>query len=158
MSGMASDTDALVVDASVAAKWYLVDEVGAEAAKIVLTRFSAGTLLLLAPNYIRYEVPAVLTVASLGGAPRITRGEAKRAINDFLALGLRTVESDDLISLAHDLSHDLKCVYYDALYLAVSQRFDTPFITADRRLYERIRHLSRVIWLGRYRPGSVERG
>jgi hypothetical protein len=58
---MAAVAEALVVDASVAAKWHLQDEQDAERALVLFDRFVAGRVALWAPTHIRYEVPAVIT-------------------------------------------------------------------------------------------------
>jgi predicted nucleic acid-binding protein len=54
---MEKTTEALVVDASVVAKWYLRDETDVEQADLLLTRFTTGELVLVAPEQIRYEIP-----------------------------------------------------------------------------------------------------
>jgi len=53
---------------------------------------------------------------------------------------------------AYPLVHQYDCALYDALYLALAQQLALPFVTADRRLYERIRHLSYAVWIGDYSP------
>jgi hypothetical protein len=69
---MEKTAEALVVDASVAAKWYLRDETDVEHADLLLTRFTTGELVLVAPEQIRYEIPATISVATLGARPRMT--------------------------------------------------------------------------------------
>ncbi len=143
--------DALVVDASVAAKWHLEDEDHVAEATLVLERFARGELELLAPSQIRYEVPSTFTTATLGSNPRLTVQEARLAIEEFLSLAIIVVDDDQLILSAFDLSKQYNCAIYDALYLALSQRLNIPFITADNRLYQRISHLPQVIWIADYR-------
>jgi predicted nucleic acid-binding protein len=69
---MEQTAEALVVDASVAAKWYLRDETDVEQADLLLTRFTTGELVLVAPEQIRYEIPATISVATMGTRPRMT--------------------------------------------------------------------------------------
>ncbi len=139
-----------MVDASVAAKWHLADEEYADKATLILTRFAQGQVELLAPDHIRYEVPSAITVATQGRKPRITQEQGKEAIEEFLALGLKTVSDGELIFLAYLLVHQYNCAFYDALYLALAQRLTFPFVTADRKLYQRVRHLPYVHWIGDY--------
>ncbi|MDP2727191.1 MAG: hypothetical protein Q8P59_06575, partial [Dehalococcoidia bacterium] len=68
-----------MVDASVAAKWHLADEEHAEKAILLLIRFAQGKADLLAPDYIRYEVPSAITVATQGHRARITQKQGKEA-------------------------------------------------------------------------------
>lgn len=142
--------ETLVVDASVAAKWHLTDEEYADKATLILTRFAQGQVELLAPDHIRYEVPSAITVATQGRKPRITQEQGKEAIEEFLALGLKTVSDEELILAAYLLVHQYGCALYDALYLALAQRLTFPLITADHKLYQRVKHLPYVLWIGDY--------
>lgn len=142
--------DALVVDASVAAKWHLSDEEYGEQATLVLERFAQGQLELLAPDHIRYEVPAAIAIATLGQRPRLTREQGEEAVAEFLALGLKTARDDDLILAAYALLHQYGCALYDALYLALARRTGTRFITADAKLYRLIADNPNVLWIGDY--------
>jgi predicted nucleic acid-binding protein len=146
---------AFVVDASVAVKWHLPDEDDADIAFALLDQFEQGEVDLLAPYHIRYEVGSAITVATLGRGPRLSRVEGELAIAEFLALQLQTRTDDALIPSAHALVHQHGCAFYDALYLALADRLQLPFITADRRLHQRIGHLPNVVWLGDYVPPPV---
>ncbi|MBI4494623.1 MAG: type II toxin-antitoxin system VapC family toxin [Chloroflexi bacterium] len=147
---MADLARAVVVDASVAAKWHLADEEGADRALLLLDRFAFGQTALVAPGQIRYEVPSAITVATLGRAPRLTTTQGKQAVEKFLALRLQTFSDEDLILAAYSLVHQHRCAFYDALYLALAQRLDIPFVTADAKLYRAIGHLPHVLWIGDY--------
>jgi predicted nucleic acid-binding protein len=115
---VASRIDALVVDASVATKWFLTDEVDSEAAALVLSQFGHGEIVLRAPAYIRYEVPAAITAATLGAYPRITPDDAQEALSEFLLLQLTTHENDELIQAAFSLVRRHGIALYDGLYVA----------------------------------------
>jgi predicted nucleic acid-binding protein len=147
---MATTIDALVLDASVAAKWHLRDEDHADQALSVLERFIAGELVLFAPDQIRYAIASTLASATRGSKPRVDREVAAQALARFLSLHLELDRSAELIRAAFPLVHQHEIALYDALYLALSRRLAIPLITADRRLYQRIRHLPGVIWLGDY--------
>ena len=149
---MTQAIEAFVVDASVAAKWHLPDEDYSELASILLTRFAQGKTNLVAPNYIRYEVPNAITVATQGRNPRITQEQGRDAIAEFLAIPLTTFDSNDIILVAYSLVNTYGCALYDAFYLAVSEQLGIPFITADRRLFERVSCLPSVVWIGDYSP------
>ena len=114
---MAARDSGIVVDASVAAKWHLVDEEGAEQALALLERFANGEIDLWAPDQIRYEVPSAITVATLGRTPRLPVRVGRQAIEHFLDLGINTVNDADLILVAFDFVHRHGCAIYDALYL-----------------------------------------
>lgn len=145
-----SSPQSMVVDASVAVKWHLTDEDDVDAAALLLTRFGERDVDLVAPDQIRYEVPNAIAVATVGRSPRITAEQGTEAIDEFLRLSLPTVADNELIAEAYALVHQYGCAFYDALYLALAERLAISFITADRRLYERVRHLPYVIWIGDY--------
>lgn len=147
-------SEALVVDASVAAKWHLVDEDDADQAITLLARFIHGQTDLFAPDYIRYEVASAITAASLGHERRLSPDQGERAIRRFLSLGLRMTNTDDLILAAYALAHQYGCTLYDSLYLALAQELGLPLITADARFCKSVGDHPDVIWIGDYTPAE----
>jgi len=61
---MVAPAELLVVDASVAVKWYLIDEPDADLALHLFNSFGRGEILLTAPQHIRSEVPSAITIAT----------------------------------------------------------------------------------------------
>jgi len=120
----------LVVDASVAIKWF-VEEDGSEAAEALL--ISPG--LLIAPDLIVAEV-----CNAAWKAVRI--GAMSSEQQDDAAARLATV-LDELVPLALlarravAASRALDHPAYDCFYLALAEQRDTQLITADRRLLQR---------------------
>ena len=121
----------IVVDASVAVKWFL-PEAGEEAAQQVLTSGEE----LTAPALIRVEVAAAITRRAR--QKQISREEAADAVALWLELlgrGVVTLAGDEVdlteaVALALELDHPLQ----DCLYLALAQRLKATFITADQKL------------------------
>ena len=147
-------TDRLVVDASVVAKAYLRDEEHSEVADQLLLAFAAGTVELLAPQYILYEVPS--TILNAVRQRRLSSERGLVAVNEFLSLPLPTVGDDatlvGLVRRAHELAQRLGCRLYDALYLVVAVEFEASMITADGRLYRGMADkVSQLMWIGDYK-------
>ncbi len=142
--------NAIVTDACVATKWHLKDEDDVDKATLLLTHFAQGQVEIVAPDHIRYEVPAAITRATRGRTPRITPRQGPEAIEEFLALALRTFDPGQLAIPAYLLVHQYGCSFYDALYLALAQKFSLHLITADAGFYQTIRHLPLAVWLGDY--------
>ncbi len=140
----------LVVDASVAIKWHLRDEDNVDEAALVLERFSEGQISLFAPTHIQYEVASAITAATIGQNPRLSQAEGEAAIDEFLTIQMNVVDDSKIIVDAYKLVHQYGCSFYDCLYLALSQQLNIPFITADNRLYQRIKKLPNVIWVADY--------
>lgn len=139
---------AWVVDASVALKWYLLDEEFVEDATALRDSYVNEDLAIFAPNYIRYEILNALEVARL--QQRITASEASAGFRHFVDLGFYLPEDgDDLLASAAEISRAYEISPYDALYLALAENSDELFVTADRRLYRRIRdHVPYARWIG----------
>jgi predicted nucleic acid-binding protein len=122
----------MVVDASVAVKWF-VPEAGRESALQLLLQ--SGTLLC-APALIQIEVAAALT----------RRYRENPATGEEIKFHLCNWQETlrRAIPRLHDLNHDFDAavalsMYFrhplqDCLYLALAQRLQLPLATADKRL------------------------
>jgi predicted nucleic acid-binding protein len=121
-----------VIDTSVAAKWYLTDEVLVAEAELVLRLyFTYHQIELIAPAFFAYELPNVLRQAVSRG--RITMAEADQHLTDFLALDLPVVTDAHLIETAARLSFRHLVHTYDLLFAELARTEGIPLITADER-------------------------
>src|SRR4051794_11768963 len=88
--------DKLVIDASVAAKWFLDDETDVDVAEDLLARFLAGDIELHAPRVFRYEVCALLAKAcgsrTASGDRRLTKSEGMEAVKDLFQIDIQFME------------------------------------------------------------------
>lgn len=117
----------LVVDASVALKWFKVEEeAGLEAAHALLRDFEAGRLVLAAPALLPLELLNVL-----GRRARWPEEELRAAAARIERLALRIVDPD-LVVVAGWVGRGLSA--YDAAYVAVAEAIGAPLVTADARL------------------------
>ncbi len=144
--------DSWVIDASVLAQLYIVDEDEqfTDLAKTIVRRHTDGRLELVAPQFILYEIPSAIHRAVR--RRRLALHDAQLAIGHFFNLQLRTLGTEDslpeLIQSAYARATQLNCHVYDALYLVVAEVLGIPFITADRKLYRRVREeLDYVVWI-----------
>lgn len=143
----------LVIDASVLAKIYLKDEEFVPVAEAIADRYADGSLELVVPQYILYEIPSAVDAAVR--QQRLDPGSARQAIRDFFKLNLRTVVDADtlptMIQAAHLRARQLGCRMYDALCVVVAEVLKLPFVTADRKLYSTIKdNVGRAVWIGDY--------
>ena len=124
----------IVVDASVAVKWFFF-ETGSEEANALLR----GSEKLAAPALIRIEVTAAMTRrARVGEVSRQAAQAATFIWHRALALGAITLSPDEhdlpgAVELALGLRHPLQ----DCLYLAAAQRTGGSLVTADPKFAER---------------------
>ena len=137
----------LVIDASVALKWFLRDEKYGDRALGLLERFVRGEVDLVAPSLMVYEVINGLVIAQRKG--RIAEGKVLSSISGFLNLGITFV---DVAGLEARVLHFCR-VYdrsaYDASYLAVAENEGAVMITSDAGLYKAVKKdLKWIKWIG----------
>jgi predicted nucleic acid-binding protein len=118
---------ALIVDASVAIKWF-IDEPGSEAAR----RLWRDEPELLAPDLVVAEVcNAAWRKVRLGQCdPAQAKEIAARLRHGMLALRPTVPLASRAIELALDLDHPV----YECFYLALAEGEKARLVTADRRL------------------------
>jgi len=141
-------SNAWVVDASVAAKWYLRDEEYISPSLALLRSHQQGTLRLIAPHFIRYEIARSLLRA--GQEARLSEEAARRQLEHFLDLRIHMeVDPDSRLLAADALSRGLRIGFYDALYVALAEESGFRFVTADAQLHNRVHaDLPYVAWIG----------
>ena len=147
-----------VVDASVASKWHLRDELYVEPAMALLSDFREGRAYLTAPDFIRHEVAnAILKASRRSGRERLMSFEVgRRAVEVFLSWGLILERSDSLVTDAYSIAGRLGCSYYDGLSLALAESTRTPFIYADDKLRRNIQgRFGFGLWIEDYSPLSI---
>jgi len=118
----------LVVDASVALKWFFADrdaESDTASATAILDRFAAGEIALVAPCHFQAEVCAVLT--------REAPAAMLRHLARLIDLSIPVVDDAPTIARAMRLSNELGHHLFDTLYHAVALEEDATLVTADRR-------------------------
>jgi predicted nucleic acid-binding protein len=119
----------VVVDASVACKWYL-PEVGAEAAVSLRDAHINARIRLYAPALITYEV-----ANALRHHPDMTPSLLRASVRRFFDLQVALVPpSDSGLSRAADIAIDKGLTIYDASYLALAVDRACPLVTDDAHL------------------------
>lgn len=127
-------TLALVVDASVGAKWFLPED-DSHKADVLWTR----GVKLVAPDIFRVEVGSSITRRVRNRL--MTPGEAQEQCERLLAMLDRqkvflldsAKDFPDALMLSLQLNHPVA----DCLYLSLAQRLDSPLVTADAVLRDR---------------------
>ena len=138
----------IVIDASVAAKWFL-DEPHSTEALDILKKVLDDELSLLAPDHIYAEIGNTLWKRTNAGT--IVVSDAQDFISDFLRIKITLVSTADLLSDAYHLAIKYKRSVYDSLYLALSQREQCQFVTADEKLVNAVGPaLSNVVLLANW--------
>ena len=139
---------ACVVDASVAAKWFLPtanEPLSAEAAAL-LARHAAGRLQFFAPDLLWPEVGNVLWKAVR--QRRMTSKSALDAIRSLETLRIAVHPSLPVLQDAFEIARAFDRTVYDSLYVAVALVTGSPLVTADERLASALAVHLPVRWLG----------
>ena len=141
---------AYVLDASVAAKWYLpaADEpLNAEALQL-LKDYVGGSVNLLVPDLFWPEFTNILWKATRYG--RVSVRTAEEAIVAMREREIPTASSAVLLQDAFAIATTSNRTVYDAVYVALAVVSGTPLITADERLANSVAARFPVLWLGAY--------
>jgi len=124
-----------VVDASVAARFLLVEELS-DKAEHLLQRFHDDAVELKAPGLVTYEVGNTLWKAVR--QRMINAHEASQKFSNFIKLKLGSIELDEQESLgALTWADKNDATYYDSVYVKASEKTGATLLTADDAFYER---------------------
>ena len=125
----------LVVDSSVAIKWF-VAEADDQKARSLLAIRQSNAVSLLAPALLYTEVGNILWKKYRQGL--LTTAKARQTLAELRMISLVTVPDAELLDEALQLAIQHNRSVYDSLYLALSLREDCPFVTADERFVNAI--------------------
>ncbi len=137
-----------VLDASVAAKWFLPpgQEPFADEARMVLRDFSSGRCNLVAPDLFWPEMGNILWKAVRLG--RISGTVCDAAVQSLEGLSLTAVSSRALLRNAVAIARAFDWSVYDCAYVALAVDSNIPLLTADERLANALSARFPIRWLG----------
>lgn len=115
----------VVLDASVAIKWY-IRENDSDAAQKLLD----SDVMFFAPDLFLAEVVGAL-IRQHREYRQLTKDDVRLAIEDVLRVGIEMVPSRVLLPRAAEIAIELGHPVRDCFYLALAERWDTVMITAD---------------------------
>ncbi|QEH31972.1 hypothetical protein OJF2_04390 [Aquisphaera giovannonii] len=135
--------DRLVIDASVAAKWFLDDEQDVDLAEEILLRFLQGSLELRAPRVFRYEVCALLAKAcgskTASGNRRLSKDDGQQAVKQLFQLGIPLSDETEAAAAATlEKCISFSKTFKDMSYLHLAIELDCLFCTADGRIRDSV--------------------
>lgn len=120
-----------VVDASVAVKWVIPEVLSDKA-----DRVRDDDDDVLAPDLLLVEVANALWKKTVG--KEISAGEADGAFGLLRESGIDLRPTAPLLARAVDMARRLDHPVYDCVYLALAEREQAAFVTADQRLLRRV--------------------
>ena len=134
----------VVVDASVAVKWFVPEPLSNQAEHLL-----GGGDALFAPDFLLIEFGNIVW-------KKVRLGELARDDGDAALVALRNgpvglIGTPPLLERALHLAHEIEHPLYDCLYLATAEAVGATVATADRRFFDRCSMSimqSRLGWLG----------
>jgi predicted nucleic acid-binding protein len=118
----------LVLDASVAAKWFFQEPYSELAVQL-----AASGPRWVVPDLFFAEMASVFWKKARRG--EIDESDAREAMANLLSFDLKERGTRTLVPSALELALRFQCTVYDGLYLTVAIDENCPLVTADRRFY-----------------------
>ena len=137
-----------VLDASVAAKWFLpaAQEPLVNEAFLLLNDHAAGRTQFIVPDLFWAEFGNIMWKAVR--QTRCTRQAGESAITLLKQRSFPTIPSTNLLDVAFGIASAFDRTVYDCLYIALAVESQCAFITADERLANAVAAHLPVKWLG----------
>jgi predicted nucleic acid-binding protein len=133
----------LVIDASVAAKWFNVEELSDKAAN-VKDAYVKGDIELVAPIHLIYEVGN-----SIWKNKQLSDNDACDAVSSIKRLDIQLIEPTvQRAQRAMELARQRETSFYDAVYLQVAEEMKIRLLTADQKQITAGRGVARMLDLG----------
>lgn len=130
----------LVLDSSVIAKWFFVENDSDNALKIK-EKFTDNKISISVPLLLYYEMNNILKTAVK--KYHIDEDYAITVYKAFLQLNFVTYSSEFLLQKTLEIAIKYDISSYDATYIALSEYLQIQFLTADQKLLNKIK--SRLI-------------
>jgi predicted nucleic acid-binding protein len=139
----------VVVDASVAARWFLLDENLVAESHRVLEDVQDDRIAMIEPGHFQIEVGNAVRNALRSN--RLIDDSARQALAILRTLPAHMVPLETLLTSGFDTALRFDCALYDGLYLTLAEQLDCPFVHADQRLRNALRgRFPRELWIGEY--------
>ncbi|MBI4050748.1 MAG: type II toxin-antitoxin system VapC family toxin [Candidatus Doudnabacteria bacterium] len=127
----------LVIDASVAVKWFSEEKETPVVHKL-FHRIYRAQVGAYAPDLLVYEVGNALFKGKNFDQERVMV-----SLNDLLDSGIEFTRMDrTLIKAAIAFMADYNLTFYDAAYLGLGHIFKVPVLTADLKYYRRVKEVN----------------
>ncbi len=125
--------DEVVLDTSVIVKWFTQEE-NSDKALVYLKAFQNDEITIIVPSLLFYELGN--TFIKKNGSADMAADIKQKLQN--LQLEIRDVGLEWFRKI-YENSLDYSITFYDAAYITLMQNRNCELITADRKLYEKVR-------------------
>jgi predicted nucleic acid-binding protein len=138
----------VIVDASVAAKWFLPEngEALMDQAAALLDQYDRREIQFVVPDLFYVEIASAIWKAVRIG--RVSRAFGDQALVLLTQREFTTIPSLKLLDGAFQIAAEYGRTVYDSLYVALAVQTKSQLITADERLANSLAAHFPVKWLG----------
>ncbi len=133
----------IVIDASVAAKWFFQEEHSEDALSLLGNPFE-----LKAPDFLYLELENLLCKRTRRKELSIT--EALEMKDEIISMPISSYPSAELRERAFELALETKSSVYDCLYLTLAEALDGRMVTADGKFFQALSNSplgDRMLWV-----------
>ena len=133
----------IVIDASVAAKWFFQEEHSMEAINLLDNHFEINV-----PDFFFLEMKSLLCKRTR--RRELSLKEALEMDDEIRSIPIQSYPSAALRDKAFEIALETRSSIYDCLYLALAEALDSNMVTADRRFFQALQNaslFSRMLWV-----------
>ena len=131
-----------VLDSSVIIKWFS-EEDETDLALSLREGFLKGDADITVPDLQLYEIANALRFNK-----KLNAADVANAVNSLIGIGINiVVPTKDVISSAVSLAFQFGITFYDAYFIALAKELNYSFVTADEKLFNKIKSLKFAILL-----------
>lgn len=132
----------MVLDASIILKWFMQENLS-DKAKAIRNAHLEGRFTITIPDIAIYEIGNALRYE-----PEFSPKEVSRAIAELYELDLDIIAPlPYLAAPTAAIAYQSEITFYDAFYLALAKELNLQFVTADEKLYRKVKDYSHIILL-----------
>ncbi|HEX8162656.1 MAG TPA: type II toxin-antitoxin system VapC family toxin [Pyrinomonadaceae bacterium] len=135
----------VVVDTSVAVKWFVAEQ-HSVAARRILDQYQDGTVSFLAPDLLVAEFYNVIGKKHSRGI--LSENDARSILTAFRLLNFTLLPAVDLLEDAFKIATTHRRSVYDSLFIALSTRENCQCVTADEKVINAVGPaFPNLVWL-----------
>src|SRR3989344_4133029 len=125
-----------VLDSSVVIKWFSNEDY-TETALELRDKFVEGDIEIVVPDLQIYEIANALRYNK-----QIKKLEVENAVKSLIEIGIKIISpKSQVMKTAIDMAYDYDLTIYDSYFIALAKDLNFMFVTADEKLYKKIKNL-----------------
>lgn len=129
----------MVLDASVILKWFMKEDDSNKAMSLKDAHVT-GKFSIVVPDIVLYEIGNALRYE-----PEFTPKEIISCLEELYELNIDILAPlPDILDLVPEIAYHHDITFYDASYVALAKELGLQFVTADLKLYNKVKNLSFV--------------